>query len=170
MRKKLKSYLFKKLIQPIIHSTKPIEYKARGVAVGLAWAMTPLVGIQMALVGITWSIAKIFKWKFSLSLALIWTWVTNVITLPPVYYIFYVTGQMLRGNWEDISGYGTLKNMIETIFLSDIAFIEKFSKFCELFFIDWGVSLFIGCVPWVIIVSWAGYLLTIKYEKKRLKK
>ena len=83
-----------RLIIPLLRSEKPVQYKAKGVAVGLAWALTPLVGIQMWLVFVTWLIwKKISKEGFSLTLALAWTWVTNVFTLVPVYYIFYVTGQ-----------------------------------------------------------------------------
>ena len=60
-----------RLVIPILRSPHPPEYKARGVAVGTAWAMTPLVGIQMYLVFMTWLISKkVFKWNFSLPLGL----------------------------------------------------------------------------------------------------
>lgn len=162
--------LYKKLIYPMIHSTEPLEYKARGVAVGLAWALTPLVGIQMALVGLTWGIAKYFKWSFSLPLALAWTWVSNVVTLPPIYYAFYVTGQILRGNFEDISGYQSLCFLIEEVFLSDDSWIEQTEKFFKLFVADWGISMFVGCVPWIIIGAYSGYVLTKRFEQMRLDK
>ena len=72
---RIKRLLRLKLIIPLLRSPHPPEYKARGVAVGMAWAMTPLVGIQMWLVFMTWVIAKkIFKWGFSMPLALAWTW------------------------------------------------------------------------------------------------
>ena len=61
--------LFKKrLLIPIIRSPHPPEYTARGVAIGTMWAMTPLVGIQMWLVSMTWLFYKKFlKTSFSSS-------------------------------------------------------------------------------------------------------
>ena len=39
---RIKRLLRLKLIVPLLRSPHPPEYKARGVAVGLMWAMTPL--------------------------------------------------------------------------------------------------------------------------------
>ena len=167
MRTKIGHLIYEKLIEPLIKSRKSAEYKARGVAIGLAWAMTPLVGIQMFLVTFTWAFLKKFKWHFSLPLALAWTWVTNVVTLVPVYYVFYITGQLIRGNFSDITGYDALKDAIAHIFLSDAPFMEQTKAFCELLFIDWGVSMFVGCVPWIIISALLGYHLTLKFIQKR---
>jgi hypothetical protein len=75
-----------RLLIPIKRARHAPEYGARGVMVGMAWAMTPLVGIQMYLVFMTWLIARrLFRWNFSLIIGLAWTWTTNVITLFPIY-------------------------------------------------------------------------------------
>ena len=163
----LKELIYQKLIEPIIHSKHSAVYKARGVAVGLGWAMTPLVGIQMALVALTWGILKKFNWHFSLTLALAWTWVTNVVTLPPVYYLFYVTGQVMRLNFDDVTGYQSVKTLIEDVFIADIPFLEQLKAFLNLFFIDWGVSMFVGCIPWIFVSVFFGYRLTLRFEEKR---
>lgn len=166
----LKRTIYKRLIRPLIASTQPPAYKARGVAVGLGWALTPLVGIQMGLVMITWGIARFFKWQFSLPLALAWTWVTNVVTLPLIYYLFYVTGQIMRGHFHDISGYQSLQKLIEAVFLSDEPFIKQMVAFFHLFVQDWGISMFTGCIPWIILGAFTGYQLTIQFEERRLKR
>ncbi|MDR2902405.1 MAG: DUF2062 domain-containing protein [Lactobacillales bacterium] len=158
-----------KLVTPILRSPHPPEYKARGVAVGLAWSMTPLVGIQMWLVFMTWvSAKKIFKWDFSLVLGLAWTWVTNVFTLPPIYYGFYVTGQWMRG--KSIGGYQNLSQLIEETFLSDLGFVEQWVLFFKLLLKDWGLSMAVGCIPWAILSYVLGYYLTLKFEQERLKR
>ena len=158
-----------RLIVPLLRSQQPPEYKARGVAVGLAWAMTPLVGIQMTTVFITWVIAKkIFRWGFSLPLGLAWTWVTNVITMIPVYYVFYLTGQILRGKIHAISGYENLSNIIRETFLGDLSFVDQWLLFFKLLLQDWGVSMAIGCIPWAVVMAGSGYYLTIRFEQKRL--
>jgi len=158
-----------KLIIPLLRSPHPPEYKARGVAVGLAWAMTPLVGIQMWAVFMTWLGAKkLFKWTFSLPLGLAWTWVTNVFTMIPCYYIFYVTGQLMRWDTENIGGYNKLSGIIRETFLSDLSFAQKWGLFLKLLVQDYGISMMIGCLPWLVGVSVAGYYLTLRFEQKRL--
>ncbi len=166
----VKSLIRRKLLYPLLRSKTSPEYKARGVAVGLAWALTPLVGIQMVTVLITWSLAKKLKWSFSLPLALAWTWVTNVFTMLPIYYIFYVTGQILRGRWSHISGFHSISVLMEDVFLKEASLTEKTNAFFHLFLNDWGISLFIGCVPFVIVGYILGYYLTIRFEKMRQKR
>ena len=166
---RIKRLLKMKLIIPLIRSPHPPEYKARGVSVGLAWAMTPLVGIQMWAVFMTWLGAKkMFKWNFSLPLGLAWTWVTNVFTMIPCYYIFYVTGQLMRWDIQNIGGYAKLSQILHNTFLSDLGFWDKWGLFFKLLLQDYGVSMMIGCLPWLIGVSVAGYYLTLKFEQKRL--
>lgn len=166
----LKNLIRHKLIYPLLRSKSLPEHKARGVAVGLAWAFTPLVGVQMITVLMTWTVAKKLKWSFSLPLALAWTWVTNMVTMIPVYYVFYVTGQILRGKWERIGGFNSMSVLIKNVFLSDSSFFEKTKEFLHLFVQDWGISLFLGCVPFVVIGYIAGYSLTIRFENMRLKR
>lgn len=158
-----------KLIVPILRLKHPPEYKARGVAIGLAWAMTPLVGIQMWLVLMTWLfLKKVCHWHFSLGLAIAWTWVTNVFTLPPVYYMFYATGQWMRS--RDVGAYQQLKQLISDTFLSDLGFWEQWVLFFKLLLKDWGLSMAIGCIPWAVFFGFLGYYLTYRFEKKREEK
>lgn len=166
---KTKRLIRLKLIVPLVRSPHPPEYKARGVAVGLAWAMTPLVGIQMWTVFMTWLIAKkVFKWGFSLPLGLAWTWVTNVITMVPIYYIFYITGQIMRGKIHAISGYENLSKIIEDTFMGDLGFVDKWVLFFKLLLKDWGISMAVGCLPWLVVSAILGYYLTMRFERIRL--
>lgn len=158
-----------KLIVPLLRSPHPPEYKARGVAVGLAWAMTPLVGIQMWLVFMTWLFfKKVLKKSFSLPLGIAWTWVTNVITMIPCYYIFYVTGQILRWNVDNITGYQALSGILHDTFMGDLSFCEQWILFFKLLLKDWGVSMAIGCLPFMVLVSFLGYRITMRFELARL--
>ena len=98
---------------------------------GVAWAMTPLVGIQMYLVFMTWLIGKkIFKWSFSLPLGLAYTWLTNVFTLVPFYYAFYATGQWML--CRPVAAFDNLKGTIETAFNADFSFVEKWTFFFKM--------------------------------------
>lgn len=167
-----------RLIVPMKRSTSSPELVARGTAVGLAWAMTPLVGIQMTLVAITWAFCKkVLKWDFSLPLGLAWTWVTNVVTLPPIYYGFYVTGQIMRGKWENISGYEGLRRVINQTFLGELSFKEQWGLIFDLFVKDWGFSMCVGCLPWAVVFGFGGYYVTMRFmrtyheiKEKRMRK
>ena len=169
----------KRLVVPILRSPQPPEYTALGVAIGTMWSMTPLVGIQMWLVSITWFFyKKVRKKSFSLPLGLAFTWISNVFTLVPIYYVFYVTGQMIMGNWDSISGYSHLKEIIHQTFMSELSFIEEWILFFKLLLQDWGLAMIIGCIPWMAIGYWMGNKLTLQLlkdyhllrEKRRLAK
>ena len=160
-----------RLIVPLLRSEKPASYKAKGVAVGLAWALTPLVGIQMWLVFMTWLVwKKISSEGFSLTLALAWTWVTNVFTLVPIYYVFYVTGQLLMGNFDDITGYDKLQSIIADTFLAEYGFWETWGVFFKMLLKDWGLSMAVGCLPWVVAGYICGYRFTMAFEQSRMKR
>ena len=159
-----------KLVVPVLRLSLPPEVKAMGVAVGLFWAMTPLVGIQMWIVFMTWLFfKKVLHIDFSLVLGIAYTWVTNVFTMIPVYYIFYVTGQIMRGNIADISGYGKLSSIFKDAFMGDLSFADKWVLLFRILVKDWGVSMAVGCLPWAIVCSVIGYRLTMKFEKYRLE-
>ena len=99
MLRKLSRILKYRLLVPILRSNLPPVETARGVAVGLVSAMNPFVGIQMALVGAFWAFQKLVlpNWRFNLIAALAWTWVTNIFTVPIVYYVFLITGRLMLG-------------------------------------------------------------------------
>lgn len=156
-----------RLVVPLLRSPHPPEYKARGVAVGTAWAMTPLVGIQMYLVFMTWLIAKkVFKWHFSLPLGLAYTWITNVFTMIPIYYGFYVTGQWMMN--RPITGYADLKDTMKAVFFADYTFWEKIMASGKLLMQDWGVGMAVGCIPWAVVFGPLSYYLVLKFERARL--
>lgn len=160
-----------RLLIPLLRSPKPPEYKAKGVAVGLAWAMTPLIGIQMWLVFMTWVIWKRISPKgFSLPLGLAWTWTTNVFTMVPTYYVFYVTGQLMQGHFDSISGYDQLQSIIADTFLAEYTFWEQWGMFFKLLLKDWGMSMAIGCLPWAVAGYACGYYFTLTFENARLKR
>ena len=160
-----------RLVIPLLRSPHPADFKARGVAVGMGWAMTPLVGIQMTLVMMTWVFfKKVLKKDFSIPLALAYTWVTNVFTMLPIYYIFYVTGQLMLGHWDDISGYSQLQGILHDTFMADLSFAQQWLLFFKLLLQDWGVAMIVGCLPWLIAGAWISYVLTMKFERLRAER
>ena len=92
MWQKTKSFVIHKIIHPFAKSRLPASELAMASAVGLFWAFTPLVGLQMTLVLINWFLFRSLGVHFHLGIALAWVWLSNPITMPFIYFGFYLCG------------------------------------------------------------------------------
>jgi uncharacterized protein (DUF2062 family) len=156
-----------RLVIPLVRSSHAPEHTARGVMIGLMWAMTPLVGIQMMMVAVTWVVTtRLFSWNFSLVLGLAWTWVTNAFTILPFYYGYYVTGQILLGHWDDISGFETFVALWEGTFGADMGFWQALYAYVVDIIAGWGLPLIVGSIPWVIVTGFFGYRLSLRVSRR----
>lgn len=153
-----------RLIVPIMRSRHSPEWSARAALIGLGWAFTPSVGFQMPLVFGTWIIARrVFKWDFSLLQGLAWTWTTNAFTALPCYYIFFLTGQLMLGRWSDLSGYDSFQNLFHAMFADDLSLLATTKAISEVLLLEWGLSMWIGSIPWALLTGWVGYRLTLRF-------
>ncbi len=161
-----------RLIIPILRGKSPPVNTARGVLVGLLCAMTPLVGVQMAMVAAVWGVQKVVapNWRFNVVVALAWTWITNVFTVPPIYYVFLVTGRLMLGRWEESLGFTAFSNKLDEILSLGggglTAALEITVAMVEL----WGLPMFLGCVPWAVASGWIGYLWSLRFATRRREK
>lgn len=148
-----------RLIHPLLHTPHTPEYIARSVMFGLMVALTPTVGVQMPIVLLIWLAVRRFRseWNFSLVVAMAWTWVTNVATAPPVYYLYIVTGRTLMGRWDRVRDYETFASRLTESLGEDAGWFESVWVYAVNLVNKFGIPLFVGCVPWVIIGSWLGY-------------
>ena len=152
-----------RLLIPLMRSRHPPEYIAWGTAVGLVWAFTPTPGIQMGLVFATWLIARYFHWHFSLVLGAAWTWASNIFTGPPVLYLSYVTGQVLLGRWDNITGYRSFIWLWESAFSTDQPIEVQLMTALKMAVRDWGLALWIGCLPWCALLGVLGYRWSLRF-------
>lgn len=75
----------------------PLPEVARGAAIGIFLGLTPLVGVQMYMTGITWLVCRyVFRFHFNATIAVAMVWITNPITTPPIYYLYLITGQLVQ--------------------------------------------------------------------------
>ncbi|GHV45155.1 hypothetical protein FACS1894204_03550 [Synergistales bacterium] len=157
-----------RLIVPIKRSYRQPKFSARGSMVGLVWAFTPLIGLQMYLCFMTWLITrKLFKWDFSLPIACAWTWTTNIFTLIPIYYAFYITGYCMLGfHSNNVADYASFARLFQEALFSDPGVrntlkvtlaVAKKSSLC----------MAVGCLPYMAIFGWLGYRYTFKYASAR---
>ena len=172
MLRKLARILKYRLLIPILRSNAPPVETARGVAVGLVSAMNPFVGIQMVLVGAFWTLQKLFlpHWKFNLIAALAWTWVTNIFTVPIVYYIFLITGRLMLGRWKELLGFDEFAQRLEKILSIGGGGVTAAWDITIAMIALWGIPLFIGCIPWAIISGLIGYYWTLSYKEGRRRR
>jgi hypothetical protein len=144
----------------------PPEHTARGVMVGLMWALTPTIGIQMGLCLVTWVIARrLLRWDFSLIVACAWTWTTNVITMLPVYYVLYVTGQLMLGRFDDLSGYREFLDLWHSNVGGEDDEMALMDYFVQLA-VGWGLPLLVGCVPWSALGGRLGYVWSLRFVRR----
>lgn len=165
---RLSRLLHFKLIIPLKRSPHPPEYTARAVMWGLFWASTPLVGAQMYLVFMTWLVARrSSRFDFNLIIAAAWTWVTNIFTIGPAYYVFYLTGKLLTGQLHAARGYQHFVEKLQAMLAEQNGIIEKLYSSVAMIAFDQGVPMLIGCIPWAIASAWIGYHVTLRYVHRR---
>jgi uncharacterized protein (DUF2062 family) len=93
---------------------------------------------------------------------LAWTWVTNIFTVPPVYYVFLVTGRLMLGHWDTVSGYSEFQDTLATLLQADATWYEALWIYVWGIFQIWGVPLFVGSIPWAILSAWLGYRWSLR--------
>ena len=159
----LSRIIHEKLIEPLRQSRHAPEYTARGVMCGLLVALTPTVGVQMPIVFGIWLVLRRVRpaWDFNLVVALAWTWVTNVATAPPLYYLYIVTGRLMMGRWEDMQGYGVFSERLAATLPADAGWLEAAWLFVVNLFEIFGIPMFVGCLPWMVLGAWAGYVWSL---------
>jgi uncharacterized protein (DUF2062 family) len=152
------------LFVPIKRSRHSPHFIAGGVLVGMVWAMTPLIGLQMTAVFVTWLFTrKVFNWDFSLVNGLAWTWTTNVFTALPAFYIFYITGQVMMGRFDDISGYGNFRTAFEFANGTGTGLWDMVSGWFAGVAVGLGLPMAIGCLPWAILSGWLAYRMSLRF-------
>ena len=103
MKKVIEKLITEKLINPVLHSTAPVSEVSLGVAVGVFFGLTPTVGVQMYLVALVWSIYRyIFSRHFNLPVGVAMVWISNPLTMVPMYRVSLIHISSTEGTWETI--------------------------------------------------------------------
>lgn len=123
----------------------------RGVAVGLFWGFIPMPMQMLAVMATTPFL------RFNVPIAISMVWLSNPITMPPMYYMEYLTGNFLLG-----------REGIDDIELTMSWFTENFD--------DILVPLYVGTAFYSIVVTGIIYVVlnrlwvnSVHSEKKERK-
>ncbi|HZD25607.1 MAG TPA: DUF2062 domain-containing protein [Alphaproteobacteria bacterium] len=164
---RLRRLLRLRLVIPVMRARHSPDYTARGVLVGVVIAMTPTVGVQMPLVGVCWLLARFLRpaWGFNVVSAMAWTWVTNIFTLAPFYYLFLVTGQFMMGRWGQPANYHVFSQRLAEVLSKDASLLDSVWIYAVQIFSTWGEPMFIGSIPWAILSGWVGYRWSLSLSR-----
>lgn len=149
-------------------SAHPPEFTARAVAVGMVWAFTPLVGIQMYCVLMTWLAMRWHKGlDFNPVMAFAWTWISNVVTMIPMYYVFYLTGQVMLGRWSDLTGYDAFVEIWQEVINAEGTLWDTTVTLVSMIAEEQGLAMAVGCLPYAAFFGWFGYVYALKVIRRR---
>lgn len=153
-----------RFVIPMQRSHHPAEFAARGTALGLALAFTPTIGLHTLIVGALWALtARSERWHFSLILAIAWTWASNPLTALPIYYALYVTGQLMLGHFNDLSGYEDFIKLWTNLTAGDHSLWQNVQLMAQIMLEDWGLAMCVGSIPWALLTGGISYWLSLKF-------
>lgn len=144
------AYMRKKVIVPMSRSYKNPAYLARSNAIGMGLAFAPFPG-QVPVVLALWMLSRRTKYRFSLAISVAWTFISNVFTNLPLFYLYYLTGAYFRQD-ETAFSYAELKEL----FANGI-----FQAAGEI-----GVNILYGSLLYMLVFGVFGYYLGIRKQVK----
>ena len=167
--------LYFRLVIPVLRSVDQPEIVARGVMVGLALGLTPTVGIQLYCVFIVWWLCRyVAKWHFSLIIAMAWSWLSNPITMIPLYYLYYITGRLMLLDFDGEQDFESFSRMIGEHLTLEGGIWETIVEVFHFMLEQIGTSILIGFIPYSILLGAGGYWVSLKlatrYAEARKKR
>ena len=158
----MRRWLRYRLIIPVFRSPHSPEYTARGVANGVFWAVTPLIGLQTAAILATWFVGRKALGKdSSLLQAFIWAWVNNPVTMIPMYYAFYRTGLWITGDAGAAAGYDGFVGLWNATANAD--WMTRVVALAR----SVGLPTLVGCTPYAIASGALSYWWAVSILRRR---
>lgn len=154
-------YIRYRLVTPMLRAKHTPEYNARAVLVGVVCGLMPIIG-QSSIVVAIWLVARRFNWSFNVVIAALWTFISNPLTTAPMFYGFYVTGQIMMGNWDDLTGFDRFTNFARGVISDELGLWDQIKIISRMLFLNWGLAMWIGFIPWAIVSGWLGYRWSLK--------
>ena len=142
------AYMRKKVIEPMRRSYKNPAYLARSNAIGMGLAFAPFPG-QVPVVLALWVLLRRTKYRFSLAISVAWTFISNVFTNLPLFYLYYLTGAYIRQD-ETAFSYAELKELFANGIFQAAGQI--------------GVNILCGSLLYMLIFGVLGYYLGIRKQ------
>ena len=94
-------------------------------------------------------------------------WISNVFTMVPMYYSFYVTGQVMLGRLHHVSGYDTFAKLFTFSAWQRDSFWETITQYFAYVWEQFGLPLAVGWLPWAMVSGWIGYKVSLRIIRER---
>lgn len=147
----LKRLCYDRLIRPILFTRDTPRSKAGGVGLGVFIAFTPTVGLQMP---IAFGAATILGVNTPLAVAM--AWLTNPVTVPPIYYFEYRVGAWMLEQ-EAIGSVDAFWRHWESVSATHEGYWARVTHLAA----DVGYPLFLGALPVALVLALIAYPLTL---------
>ncbi len=96
-RRRLTRLLYEHLVLPFLQTYDPVHRVALGASVGVFLGLTPTVGVQMYSVTMLWVVCRLlFRVRFNMTIGWAMVWISNPVTMVPLYYVFLITGHLFQ--------------------------------------------------------------------------
>lgn len=149
--------LEEKLVQPFRIARGSPRAMARGASMGLWVALTPTVGFQMLLVAF---LAVPLRANVAVALAMVW--VSNPITVIPLYFAYYWLGTVVLG--VETLGYGDVHELLRALFATDArSIIGAFGTLGA----EIGAPMLVGSFVIATLAGAVSYPLTLRWARRR---
>jgi len=164
---KLYRKIYANLIHPVINSVAPVQQVSWGVAVGMFVGLTPTMGVQMYIVMMIWFFARyVLRIRFNLPVGAALVWITNPVTVIPIYYMFLVTGYPVL----DMLGLRNGDALTYEIFASRLQFImdsggtgQVIEQGTQFLLVELGWPMLVGGFVYAMPVAIFSYFFTMKW-------
>ena len=163
--KSLSNLIYIRLILPFQQSNAPIAEVSRGAFVGTFVGLTPTMGVQMYIAAALWVISRyLLRIRFNLPIAVALVWISNPITVVPIYYAYLLTGNGMLGIFDlphtPISYAEFEAALIALQQNTAIPWEERIVQGLVLVFWEFGWPIFAGSVFWTVPLSVLSFPVT----------
>ena len=146
-----------KLVQPFRIARGSPKAMARGVSMGLWVAFTPTVGFQMLMVAFL-----AVPLRANVAVALATVWLSNPITVVPLYFAYYWLGTIVLG--VPPMQYGELGLLLKDLFATDPRSIIAAFKTLGA---EIGLPMVVGSFVIATLIAALAYPLTLRWARRR---
>ena len=155
-------------LAPLLRAKDSPERMALGAAIGVLVGLTPTVGVQMAMVVL---IAATPKLRFNIPIACAMVWISNPLTMIPLYYSMYWLGVLLlsRREMHFDKFQTTVQQLIDSIKDSDSLLESAWQGFTGMFSIGMHIALpmWIGGIVLGIVSAVPTYIVVLRLVRHR---
>jgi len=156
---------YQQLVLPFLESYDPPARVALGASIGIFLGLTPTMGIQMYLVSMVWILCRyLLRVRFNLTIGVALVWVSNPITVVPIYFTFLITGQYFQvwtgGDVIPVS-YGAFQTeMLRLMAGSEVPWYQWIYYATEVLILEYGWPMLLGSMIFAVPISLFTYPFT----------